>query len=54
MPSFKDQSNLTTNFTSIWVKDFAGNPFTGWCWPGNSRWVDFLNPNGRQFWVDQM
>jgi alpha 1,3-glucosidase len=27
----------------------SGN-FYGDCWPGNSSWVDYLNPNAQDFW----
>ncbi|KAG5671217.1 hypothetical protein PVAND_001426 [Polypedilum vanderplanki] len=27
--------------------------FTGNCWPGNSSYVDFLNPEARKFYADQ-
>lgn len=27
--------------------------FSGECWPGNSSWIDFLNPEARKYWVDQ-
>ncbi|KAJ3076798.1 hypothetical protein HDU98_000098 [Podochytrium sp. JEL0797] len=27
--------------------------FDGWCWPGTSYWIDYLNPSGRQFWAEQ-
>lgn len=22
----------------------------GHCWPGNSAWIDFINPGGRAYW----
>jgi len=25
--------------------------FEGWCWPGDSVWIDFLNPEAREFWA---
>lgn len=27
------------------------SPYEGECWPGNSVWVDFLNPNARSWWA---
>jgi mannosyl-oligosaccharide alpha-1,3-glucosidase len=32
------------------IKDREGKPFEGSCWPGPSHWIDFLNPNARQFY----
>ena len=29
-------------------------PFEGECWPGNSAWVDYANPEGRDFWAGKM
>lgn len=33
------------------VKDKDGNIFEGWCWPGNSHWVDAFNPAALKWWV---
>jgi alpha 1,3-glucosidase len=39
---------------NLFVKDSNGDAdFKGWCWPGDSRWIDFLNPKARQFWAEQ-
>ena len=27
--------------------------FSGWCWPGTSIYLDFLNPTTRQYWINQ-
>jgi alpha 1,3-glucosidase len=24
--------------------------YTGWCWPGDSNWIDFFNPQARKWW----
>ena len=37
----------------LWVKDRNNNVYTGWCWPGDSRYPDFTNPKMRQFWSEQ-
>ncbi|KAI9155933.1 glucosidase II [Blastocladiella emersonii ATCC 22665] len=29
----------------------APAPFGGWCWPGDSNWIDFLNPAARDWWA---
>ena len=26
---------------------------SGWCWPGASGYLDFLNPKVREYWADQ-
>ena len=25
--------------------------FNGWCWPGSSVWIDFLNEGAQKFWA---
>ncbi|XP_075262782.1 neutral alpha-glucosidase C-like [Convolutriloba macropyga] len=25
--------------------------YKGWCWPGDSSWVDYLNPSAQQWWA---
>ncbi|KAJ3233308.1 hypothetical protein HDU81_002349 [Chytriomyces hyalinus] len=35
------------------VKNSGGSDFDGWCWPGSSYWIDYLNPEGRKFWAEQ-
>ncbi|KFA77781.1 hypothetical protein S40288_00500 [Stachybotrys chartarum IBT 40288] len=27
-----------------------GNIFDGWCWPGNSNWIDCFNPKALEWW----
>ena len=34
-----------------YVKDSNGNDFEGHCWPGNSAWLDYLNPATREYWA---
>jgi alpha 1,3-glucosidase len=34
------------NITNIFIKTPRGNrDYVGWCWPGDSVWIDFLNEN---------
>jgi mannosyl-oligosaccharide alpha-1,3-glucosidase len=33
------------NLTNIFVKDQKGEDFVGYCWPGDSVYIDFLNEN---------
>ncbi|KAI9350705.1 glycosyl hydrolases family 31-domain-containing protein [Obelidium mucronatum] len=35
------------------VKNKDNGDFDGWCWPGTSYWIDYLNPDGRKFWAEQ-
>ncbi|KAJ3384794.1 hypothetical protein HDU84_002633 [Entophlyctis sp. JEL0112] len=37
----------------LWVKNKDNNDFDGWCWPGTSHWLDYLNPASRKFWAEQ-
>ncbi|EDO17561.1 hypothetical protein Kpol_534p42 [Vanderwaltozyma polyspora DSM 70294] len=32
------------------VYNSEGDPFIGHCWPGNSIWIDTLNPIGQKLW----
>ena len=25
--------------------------YNGWCWPGDSSWVDYLNPAAQTWWA---
>jgi alpha 1,3-glucosidase len=34
----------------ILIKKADGSNFEGWCWPGNSVWVDFFNPKSWEWW----
>lgn len=34
----------------ILIKKPDGSNFEGWCWPGNSVWVDFFNPKSWDWW----
>jgi len=34
----------------ILIKKADGTNFEGWCWPGNSVWVDFFNPKSWDWW----
>ncbi|XP_029842481.2 neutral alpha-glucosidase AB isoform X2 [Ixodes scapularis] len=35
----------------FYVKNKDGNDFEGWCWPGSSSYLDFLNPEVRHWWA---
>jgi len=37
----------------IYVKNKDGNDYDGWCWPGSSSWLDFMNPDIQTWWADQ-
>lgn len=36
-----------------YVKNKDGGDFEGWCWPGSSSYLDFLNPEVRQWWASK-
>ncbi|GLE02260.1 hypothetical protein PINS_up011098 [Pythium insidiosum] len=36
-----------------YVKDEEGKDFNGWCWPGNSAYVDFTSAPARRWWSEQ-
>eukprot|EP00041_Stephanoeca_diplocostata_P014598 m.270785 g.270785 ORF g.270785 m.270785 type:complete len:912 (+) comp19743_c0_seq1:101-2836(+) len=36
-----------------YIKNKDGNEYDGWCWPGSSSWLDFMNPDIRSWWADQ-
>eukprot|EP00743_Colponemidia_sp_Colp-15_P003065 GILK01003313.1.p1 GENE.GILK01003313.1~~GILK01003313.1.p1 ORF type:complete len:953 (+),score=172.61 GILK01003313.1:342-2861(+) len=35
-----------------YVKKPNGEDFDGWCWPGSSSYLDFVNPQVRSWWAD--
>ncbi|CBY08906.1 unnamed protein product [Oikopleura dioica] len=37
----------------IYVKKPGGAEFNGWCWPGNSAYIDFTDPRAREWWAEQ-
>ncbi|KAG0328218.1 hypothetical protein BGZ99_005884 [Dissophora globulifera] len=38
----------------VYIKNKDGkSSFDGWCWPGNSQWIDFYNPKARDWWASQ-
>ncbi|KAJ1562489.1 hypothetical protein HK405_011507 [Cladochytrium tenue] len=37
---------------NLFVKNSGGtDTYEGWCWPGSSNWIDYLNPDAREFWA---
>ncbi len=37
---------------NYYVKKADGSSvYEGWCWPGSSSWVDFLDPAIREWWA---
>lgn len=37
----------------LFVHNNQDKPFDGWCWPGSSSWVDFLNPEANKWLISQ-
>lgn len=37
-----------------YVKNRDGNDFDGWCWPGSSSWLDFMDPKIQRWWAEQL
>jgi len=37
----------------LWTKNRDNEPYTGWCWPGDSRYPDFANQRMREYWAEQ-
>ncbi|KAG1705370.1 hypothetical protein DVH05_004301 [Phytophthora capsici] len=37
----------------LFIKDEQGNDFKGWCWPGESSYIDFTSPKARAWWRHQ-
>lgn len=35
----------------LFVKSISGSVYSGWCWPGNSNWLDYTNPSAREYWA---
>ncbi|KAK9460282.1 glycosyl hydrolases family 31-domain-containing protein [Lipomyces oligophaga] len=48
---YKVYENLSKNDLTIKNKD--GKEYNGWCWPGESTWIDTFNPKAIEFWKDQ-
>eukprot|EP01097_Dermamoeba_algensis_P008718 TRINITY_DN5900_c0_g1_i1.p1 TRINITY_DN5900_c0_g1~~TRINITY_DN5900_c0_g1_i1.p1 ORF type:complete len:486 (+),score=95.93 TRINITY_DN5900_c0_g1_i1:1284-2741(+) len=38
---------------NLFVKNPDGTSYAGDCWPGRSSWIDYLNPEARQWWSDR-
>ncbi|KAI8336265.1 glycosyl hydrolases family 31-domain-containing protein [Chlamydoabsidia padenii] len=56
-PHIKRAHNYRTCDEAIkdkhFVKQPSGDDYEAWCWPGQSSWVDFFNPNAREWWQKQ-
>eukprot|EP00045_Choanoeca_perplexa_P014658 m.174061 g.174061 ORF g.174061 m.174061 type:complete len:906 (+) comp16750_c0_seq2:34-2751(+) len=37
-----------------YIKDRDGKDYDGWCWPGSSSWLDFMDPKIRSWWADML
>ncbi|KAK7208183.1 putative alpha glucosidase II, alpha subunit [Myxozyma melibiosi] len=48
---YKVYENMSKNELAIKTSD--GKEYNGWCWPGESAWIDTLNPKAVDYWKDQ-
>merc|ERR1711871_600070 len=37
----------------LYIKNKDGADYDGWCWPGQSSYLDFTSPNVRQWWGEK-
>jgi mannosyl-oligosaccharide alpha-1,3-glucosidase len=37
----------------LYIKNKDGKDFDGWCWPGQSSYLDFTDPRVRAWWADR-
>jgi mannosyl-oligosaccharide alpha-1,3-glucosidase len=37
----------------LYIKNKDGGDFDGWCWPGQSSYLDFTNPRVRKWWAEK-
>eukprot|EP00794_Sanderia_malayensis_P019892 gene19892-21835_t len=35
---------------NLYVRNRHNQQYDGWCWPGSSSWIDFSNPDFREWW----
>lgn len=42
--------HLEAQEKGLYIKDADGKDFRGWCWPGDSSYVDFTSPKARLWW----
>ena len=43
----------SNGLSNIFVEQRNDIMLKGYCWPGDSAWVDFFNENARDFWASQ-
>eukprot|EP00967_Tisochrysis_lutea_P116092 scaffold186571_cov28-Tisochrysis_lutea.AAC.3 len=37
----------------LFIKTKDGAEFNGWCWPGDSAYLDFTSPQVREWWAER-
>lgn len=56
-PHIKSESGYYVHDQALakdyYVKNKDGNTYVGHCWPGSVSYLDFLNPEVRQFWASK-
>jgi alpha 1,3-glucosidase len=40
-----------TEYINVFVEDRTGEVMYGYCWPGTSTWVDYINEGARRYWA---
>ncbi|KAK9447728.1 glycosyl hydrolases family 31-domain-containing protein [Limtongia smithiae] len=48
---YKVYEGLVKN--DLTTKTENGKEYNGWCWPGESAWIDTFNPKAIEYWKDQ-
>eukprot|EP00036_Acanthoecidae_sp_10tr_P011152 CAMPEP_0182925880 /NCGR_PEP_ID=MMETSP0105_2-20130417/10710_1 /TAXON_ID=81532 ORGANISM="Acanthoeca-like sp., Strain 10tr" /NCGR_SAMPLE_ID=MMETSP0105_2 /ASSEMBLY_ACC=CAM_ASM_000205 /LENGTH=901 /DNA_ID=CAMNT_0025063749 /DNA_START=26 /DNA_END=2731 /DNA_ORIENTATION=+ len=50
-----DGYHIHTEATSLghYIDNKDGNDYDGWCWPGSSSWLDFMEKHVRDWWASQ-
>jgi len=56
-PHIKTDSNYhihkDATALGLYIKTQDGKDYDGWCWPGQSSYLDFTNPRVRDWWASQ-
>lgn len=50
---FKNKQWVNGSYVNIFVEDKNNNVFIGFCWPGDSAYIDYFNEGARDYWSAQ-